>query len=112
MNETPRSAETLLLAAYREQAAYYASALAAAEQLRSEQGGDDPERLPPAIVGFLDKIAAVDARVAETKAWWLRTGQKPGPELRGGIDEVTRLIDRLAGACARPNGRRRPAGRR
>jgi hypothetical protein len=98
MNETSRSAETLLLAAYREQAAYYASALAAAEQLRSEQGGgDDPGRLPPAIVGFLDKIAAIDARVAETKAWWMRAGQRPGPELRAALDEVTRLIDRLAG---------------
>ncbi len=97
MNETSRSAETLLLAAYREQAAYYAKALRCAEELSLEQGGGDPGRLPPALLGYLDKIAAVDARVAETKAWWVRTGQKPGSELRAALDEAALLIDRLAG---------------
>jgi len=97
VNETSRSAETLLLAAYREQAAHYANALRCAEELNLEQSGGDPGRMPPAILCFLDKIAAVDARVAETKSWWMRTGQKPGSELRAALDEVTRLIDSLAG---------------
>ena len=101
MNETPRSAEMLLLAAYREQATYYTSALRLAEELCLEQGQvGDPGRLPPVLVGFLDKIAAVDARVEETKSWWVRTGQKAGSELRAALDEATLLIDRLAG-CVR-----------
>jgi len=98
VNETSRSAEMLLLAAYREQATHYKSALRLAELEQGRTG--DPGELPPVLLGFLDKIAAVDARVAETKSWWVRTGQKAGPELRAALDEVTLLIDRLAG-CVR-----------
>ena len=96
MNEASRSAEKLLLAAYREQAMYYASALRLAEQRR----GGDPGDIPPAVVAFLDKIAAVEARMTETKSWWLATGQKAGPDLRAALDEVTQLIDRLT-SCVR-----------
>jgi hypothetical protein len=81
----------LLLAAYREQAVYYASALRCVEQGQSDAG-----QVPDGIVDILDKIAAVDARMGETKSWWVRTQQKAGPELRTALDEVTRLIDRLA----------------
>jgi hypothetical protein len=92
VNESPRSAEMLLLTAYREQATLYASALRCAEQ-----GRDGVGELPNGLVGILDKIAAVDARIDETKSWWLQTNQKAGPELRTALDEVTGLIDRLAG---------------
>jgi hypothetical protein len=101
MKESTRSAEALLFAAYQEEAGRYAAALQVAEALRSGAGqtGTADEKLPQ-MLAHLDAVAAIEARIMETKRWWVATGQQPGPQLRAVLEQVTQLIERLA-VCVR-----------
>ena len=64
---------------------------------RNKVGAAIPEIFPPRWSSSSTKSALLKGAFSETKSWWLRTRQKAGPDLRAALDEVTLLIDRLAG---------------
>jgi len=89
--------EAVLCAAYQEEAVFYSQALAATASLvHALQQGADPSGKLPHILGCLDQVAAVEARLETIKAAWQRSGDKPGPLLHGALTQIRELIEQLA----------------
>ena len=84
--------EANLCVAYREEAELYEQALALSPQ--PDDGGIDG-RLP-ALTGLLDRIAAIESRVAPDRDQWQRAGRLPGPELAGCLARIAELLRGLS----------------
>jgi hypothetical protein len=88
--------ETVLAAAYAEEARLYGQALALAEQL----GPNLPEAEPTRetlrqMDAVLSQTAAVDATIAASRQQWVESGRRPGPAMAEALQQVAGLIERL-----------------
>jgi hypothetical protein len=95
------SLEVALCAAYRGQAEHYRAAAAVAETLAgSLRDGREIAEPLGRVMGLISAIAAGEERVRAARERWVRSGGKPGAELRAVLAEVTHLIERLARGLA------------
>lgn len=97
MNDPTATDDTVLLQAYTEEADHYSRALTLAADLPAalEHDGGANEKLQQ-VLTLLDEVAAIEARIAERKQRWQRTGQKLAPQLQSAVAKVAKLIELLA----------------
>jgi hypothetical protein len=90
--------ESVLYAAYIEEAEDYARAERLAGELAAACGRGEPldDRLQQ-VLDLLKEIAARDARIAPVKESWMRAGRPTGAELRAVMDRIAALIGALSG---------------
>jgi hypothetical protein len=89
--------EAELCAAYRVEIDLYTRAAVVARDLPAAfPHGQQAEESAQKIVHYLDEVALIEARIAETKSGWLITHGKPGPEFKSILAQVTRSIVELA----------------
>lgn len=103
--------EPLLLAAYREEAALYAQAVALAGQAVPATDAAEPPWLP-AVLDLLARIDKIEQRIAEAKVQWQRHARTPGNALQETLAEVARQVETLGtliGAATRAVEARRAA---
>lgn len=90
--------ESVLHAAYVEEAEGYARAERLAGELAAACGRGEPldGRLQQ-VLDLLNDIAARDAHIAPVKESWMRAGRPAGAELRAVMDRIAALIGTLSG---------------
>jgi hypothetical protein len=99
VSAAPANAEPLLCDAYREEADLYRQALTAgADVLAALQRGGHAEDQLQRLLGFLDQVGAIEARMAPIKAQCQDRDWKPGTLLGEALTEVRQLVERLQ-AC-------------
>jgi hypothetical protein len=98
MNGDTGGMEADLLAAYAEEAGWYAEALGLARGLPEalRRGEEQAHERLRQVLALLDRVAAREAAVASTRERWHQAGRPTGPPLREVVDRVAALIQELA----------------
>ena len=98
MSQMECDLETILCAAYRDQAELYARALACCS---ADNLGQHADGWLPQLVKILSQVATIEGRIATVKEQWRRQGRSPGAELRTCLARVSDLLQPLAATINR-----------
>lgn len=99
--------ERQLAAGYREQAGLYAQGLAQLQ--RKSDSPDVHDASWSRLNGVLERVAAVDFRLAPLKQRWAAGGTSPGPELQSALERVRSQLEELLAATGRAEQQARTA---
>lgn len=85
--------ESVLCAAYREQAKHYSRILKKADALLAAVDNDgNIDELTQQLTGALDQTAIADRYIKQIKERWKANGKKPGPQLQEALRHIGHLI--------------------
>lgn len=89
--------EAILCEGYREEIDLYTQAIALCEVQRAAPQ-TPVESWLPLLLGLLDRVAAVEGRIAAAKADWRRQDRSAGAALAGCLNRMAELLRTLAAA--------------
>src|SRR5262249_31441049 len=93
--------DTILCAAYRDQARCYSDALTLADQLPGSLSDDDGAgHILQRIAELMNKTAEIDRTIAGCRQEWKAAKRDPSPVLAAALKEITILVERLQAKIA------------